>query len=680
MLESLESRVVLYSATGNAWMNPEIITISFVPDGTNLGGVTSNLQSTFNSNPNLVNRWENTILQAAQVWAQQTNINFEVVPDDGEPTGAGADQEGDPNFGDIRIGGYNFGSGNSTLAYTTYPPSANNFSIAGDIDFNTGMPFNIGSTYDLFTVAAHEVGHALGLGESTVNSVMYPVYEGVRSGLASDDIAGIRSIYSAGLPRTTDAYLGLNLTELTAANLDSSINLSSLTALAYNLDIATAGQSEFFSVDVPSGTSGTFSVSAQSLGLSLLTPEITVYNSNLLLPTVLGSATGTGYSGSDPTVNLTGVTAGERLYIKVQGASTTAMGTGDYALGMSFNSAAVVPTEASPIIAYPNGSILQGGGGSPDQVQGNHDVDFDAAPTVTGISPDTGSSNADGITNVNQIVIKGIGASNETVMVYLNGTLLGTTTTNNNGNWSFDNTGTALADGNYSLTAATVDSQGNVSALSYPYAITIDTTAPAPPTILGLAGGTTVTGNSTTTDAADPILFGTSVPYSQVSLFYGTFQVGSVVADSNGNWDWTNTFATPSVGVTYTLTAQATDVAGNVSSPSATFSVTQVSPSGAAQSPTVSSASLSAGSILSTNADGSFNTIATPTINGAATANTEVAVFDDGVVIGVALVDSTGTWSFTCSTLSTVRQELTFEDINQLGTFSAVACPITIQS
>ena len=73
-IESLESRVVLYSATGNAWMNPAVVTISFMPDGTNLGGNVSNLQSTFNSNAGLKG-WQNVILQAAQVWAQQTNLN-----------------------------------------------------------------------------------------------------------------------------------------------------------------------------------------------------------------------------------------------------------------------------------------------------------------------------------------------------------------------------------------------------------------------------------------------------------------------------------------------------------------------------------------------------------------------------------------------------------------------------
>ncbi len=108
-----------------------------MPDGTNLGGgVTSNLFSTFNSKSSLAGKWENVILQAAQDWAQQTNINFAVVPDDGAPAGSGADEQGNPGFGDIRIGGYNFGS--STLALTYQPPPANNFSLAGDMTFNTG--------------------------------------------------------------------------------------------------------------------------------------------------------------------------------------------------------------------------------------------------------------------------------------------------------------------------------------------------------------------------------------------------------------------------------------------------------------------------------------------------------------------------------------------------------------
>ena len=87
-LEVLESRVVLYSASGNAWPNPGLITISFMPDGTNLGGgVSSNLESSFNSKSSL-SGWENVILQAAQVWAEQTNINFAVVPDDGAAVGS----------------------------------------------------------------------------------------------------------------------------------------------------------------------------------------------------------------------------------------------------------------------------------------------------------------------------------------------------------------------------------------------------------------------------------------------------------------------------------------------------------------------------------------------------------------------------------------------------------------
>ena len=109
-LEPLESRVVLYSASGNAWPAAQLVTISFMPDGTDNGGKVSNLQSSFNASFGSTSNWQNVIIKAAQTWAGSANINSEVVPDNGAPQGSGASQQGDPGFGDIRIGGYNFNS------------------------------------------------------------------------------------------------------------------------------------------------------------------------------------------------------------------------------------------------------------------------------------------------------------------------------------------------------------------------------------------------------------------------------------------------------------------------------------------------------------------------------------------------------------------------------------------
>src|SRR5215813_3437704 len=83
-LERLEAREVQYSVSGNAWPHPELITISFVPDGTVVGSdvngpITSNLFATMNARFGSAATWQNEILRAAQLWAQQTNVNFKVV-------------------------------------------------------------------------------------------------------------------------------------------------------------------------------------------------------------------------------------------------------------------------------------------------------------------------------------------------------------------------------------------------------------------------------------------------------------------------------------------------------------------------------------------------------------------------------------------------------------------------
>jgi hypothetical protein len=387
-VEQLESRLVPYAATGNAWPSPQLVTVSFVPDGTILGCngssyLTSNMFSVWNAHFGSPAVWQNQILKALQAWGQQTNINFTVVPDNGASLGSGSSQQGDPGMGDIRIGGYNFGC--PTLAQAMMPPPVNNYSIAGDIQFNTGQAFNVGTTYDLFTVAMHEVGHALGLGHSTATGnptpVMNAAYTGVHGGLSADDIAGIRAVYSLGLPRAQDVYDAVlsNGSFTTATSLTALVDPPCLTALVTGLDVTTTADADYYSVLAPVGTSGTFQLQVQSSGLSLLAPKVTVYAADQV--TVLGSATATGTQGAALTVTVNGVTAGQLLYVKVAGNTSVwtgpgaqmsnLFGTGAYALTMNFGTGPlpVVPLATTTLA---NGNPLSAGGGIP-QVPGNVD-------------------------------------------------------------------------------------------------------------------------------------------------------------------------------------------------------------------------------------------------------------------------------------------------------------------
>ena len=180
--------IVLYSASGNAWPNPQLITISFMPDGTNLGGgVKSNLFSTFNSKSSLAGNWENVILQAAQSWAQETNINFAVVPDDGAASGSGPDEQGSVPAS-ATSGSAATISARPRLLLTYQPPPVNNFSIAGDIAFNTGQSFNVGSTYDLFHRGDASVGPRARIEREQRHEqvIEYPTYSGKKTALAKE--------------------------------------------------------------------------------------------------------------------------------------------------------------------------------------------------------------------------------------------------------------------------------------------------------------------------------------------------------------------------------------------------------------------------------------------------------------------------------------------------------------
>src|SRR5271166_3840050 len=276
LLESLEERLLLYSTYGGTWAYGSRITYSFMPDGTSVGGTPSALFQTMNAKFATAT-WEAAIEKAAAVWEAVANINLAQVSDDGSREAINGNQQDDPRFGDIRIGAVDLGT--SALGETFLPPPFNSGTDAGDIFLNSNpiATWNINSAYDLETVAIHEFGHALGLGESQITTAcMYAYYNGTKQSLTTDDIAGIQSVWGAPQP---DQFNLSNGTYLTPTNLNGN-NLQGAPYIDSNgqvaipsLDIITSMspngspiiQPEWFSVTVPSSdTSGTFVATVQS--------------------------------------------------------------------------------------------------------------------------------------------------------------------------------------------------------------------------------------------------------------------------------------------------------------------------------------------------------------------------------------------------------------------------------
>src|SRR5438309_11687434 len=98
-VETLESRNLM-TVWGMAWANAEQLTVSFVPDGTDVDGHQSTLFQTLDAQ---APSWQSDVLRGLQTWAVNANINLKVVPDGGQPIGTPGLLQGDPRFGDIRI-------------------------------------------------------------------------------------------------------------------------------------------------------------------------------------------------------------------------------------------------------------------------------------------------------------------------------------------------------------------------------------------------------------------------------------------------------------------------------------------------------------------------------------------------------------------------------------------------
>ena len=136
------------------------------------------------------------------------------------------------------------------------------------------------------------------------------------------------------------------------------INTSTLTGLVTGADVTTAGDKDYFVLNVPSGTNGTMKVTMQSKGLSLLRPQVYIYNAS---GAQIGSVIGAAY-GDTITTTYSGITAGQVYYLVAGSPITTANGTGAYGLSLSFGNNAT-PTVPLPNTQKLNGNPLSSGGG-----------------------------------------------------------------------------------------------------------------------------------------------------------------------------------------------------------------------------------------------------------------------------------------------------------------------------
>ncbi|USE81122.1 Ig-like domain-containing protein [Cupriavidus gilardii] len=381
-------------------------------------------------------------------------------------------------------------------------------------------------------------------------------------------------------------------------------------------------------VQIFNGTTLLGTVVADGSGNWTFTPSTPLADGSYSLTATATDAAG-NTSPASTAFDLTIDTAPPAVPVIVQANGNTIAGTADA------NSTIAIDTNGD---GTPDATVTADGAGNWTYTPATPLADG-ATVTVTATDPagnasapatatvDAAAPAAPTIAPTNGTVLQGTAEADSTVNIDTNGdgTADTTVTADGAGNWTYTPS-TPLPDGTVVEVTAT-DAAGNVSP---PATATVDAAAPAAPVITTVVDdvdpvSAPLTSGDSTNDAT-PTIAGTAEANSTVRIFNGTTLLGTATADGSGNWTFSPT--TPLADGSYSLTAVATDAAGNSGPASAAFDFT------------VDTAAPAVPVIAQANGT---------TITGTAEADSIIAIDTngDGTADGTVTADGDGNWSFT---------------------------------
>ena len=157
------------------------------------------------------------VRQAFGLWAQETPLTFTEVSSQAEADIVVGWASGDHGDGDP------FDGPGDVLAHASFPNPYDDSQVFLHFDEDERWVNSASANVDLLTVAAHEIGHTLGLAHSSdPNALMYPSYGGPHRFLGQDDIAGAQALYGvASAPAEAPEAPPSNATPPSSAEADA---------------------------------------------------------------------------------------------------------------------------------------------------------------------------------------------------------------------------------------------------------------------------------------------------------------------------------------------------------------------------------------------------------------------------------------------------------------------------